>query len=394
MSRGDYDGDKAWVCWEPAIVDPFQNSAVPQPPPDEVFGFKQDNLRVSDLIRNPRDDPSTFDIVKFIKHGFDFNMQPSMLGICTVYHEALCYPEMKIDDPRAIEIAFLLGRLVDSAKAGVAFSRDMWNDYRHRKGLSYELPKPAYKDKGSQKPIYDNLIDKLVFKTAKNVREQALKSFSEQFSNIGTWDDDLVRISKSESELAKTDKQLKTVLSELKTGLEKITTFWSLNISHENPDGQTTRKSTTNPISFQAKVEKCRADFLSLQPTCPPESPPSSILRRWQAEDDDAATTPTGRAGAYWNLLKASVLYEQNHERKSVVWYTAGIELGEIKAKAKGMGTYRLVRADIHRFMKMGKIPDRALRTEIENGAVMMMKNNHDVDGDEDDAYGTWSWDE
>ncbi|KAF9769176.1 hypothetical protein IL306_013421, partial [Fusarium sp. DS 682] len=33
LSGGDYDGDRAWICWDSDIVDNFQNAKVPLKPP-------------------------------------------------------------------------------------------------------------------------------------------------------------------------------------------------------------------------------------------------------------------------------------------------------------------------------------------------------------------------
>lgn len=358
-------------------MEPFKNCSVPECPRDNLFGIERDTLKVSELIHEPDY------IYKFLKHCFDFNMKFNMLGICTSYHESLCYSETSIDDPRAMAIAFLLGLLVDRAKAGIIFDESTWNAYKKKAELPLGLPKPAYRDKGNQRANLNNMIDYLVFKTAKNVREQALKDFSEQRTEVGTWDDDLVQLWKSESHLAKGDGQLEKIFSELKVGFEKIMSFWSFN-THDNMDDQTVRK-TANAMTFRAVAEKCRHDFLKLMPTCPQEVPPSSILRRWQLEGE--STLQGGGGQAYcWGLLKASAFYFFYHKQHSVAWYVAGTELGEIKAKARGLGSYRVVVEGIHRVMKVGKVPDAGRRVEgvVGEGAV----------DDEDDEYGPWDWDE
>lgn len=374
LSGGDYDGDKAWICWEPTIVEPFENSTVPECPPDDSFGIKKDMLKVSDLMQDQNY------ISKFLRHGFNFNMQSNMLGMCTAYHESLCYSEISIADPKAIALAFLLGLLVDRAKAGIIFDEHTWNSYKKKAKLPQILQKPAYKDKGSRRANLTNMIDFLVFKTAKNVREQALKDFSAQRIDVGTWDEELVKLWKSEIDLAKGDEQLEKIFSELKIGFEKIKKFWSLN-THDSGDDQTVRKNATF-MTFRAVAEKCRDDFLKLMPTCPPEAHSSSILRRWQLE----AESKPGGARVSWGLLKASAFYFLYHKHHSVAWYVAGIELGEIKARARGHGSYRIVTEEIHRLMKIGKVPDVAKRLETGNEVG--------DDYDDDDEYGPWDWDD
>lgn len=50
LSGGDYDGDKAWVCWEPAIVSNFVNANVP-PSPDLSRYPKKDKTLYQYLVR-------------------------------------------------------------------------------------------------------------------------------------------------------------------------------------------------------------------------------------------------------------------------------------------------------------------------------------------------------
>ncbi|KAE9565876.1 hypothetical protein CGMCC3_g17952 [Colletotrichum fructicola] len=50
LSGGDYDGGRAWVCWEPAIVSNFENANVPTRP--DLSGFlRKDEASFGDLTR-------------------------------------------------------------------------------------------------------------------------------------------------------------------------------------------------------------------------------------------------------------------------------------------------------------------------------------------------------
>lgn len=316
---------------------------------------------------------------KFLRHAFHFNIQANMLGSCTSYYESLCYFGASIDDPKAIAIAALLGQLVDRAKTGIIFDESNWLSFLKKNDLRPRMDKPAYKDKERARAT-SHLIDQLVFVTAKGIREKALKGFSAKFADVGTWDEDLARPWKSEIELAKNDQSLDRALTDLKAALDPIVDFWVANARVEDGDeGRNLRKSRPQ-ISFAALIEKCRDDFLSIEPTVPPETNPSSILGRWSRE------CSTGRCG-YWSLIKASCLFHKYHKSR-LIWYTAGIELGEIKAMARGRGTYRATVGGIYGAMKLDrKFVERATRKELEC---------HEANdfGDEDDEYGDWGLDE
>lgn len=84
LSGGDYDGDKAWICWEPDIVGPFKNADVPPSPPPAYYGIEETKLKVKDIIDLPDY------LSQFLGHAFHFNLQSNMLGPCTAYHEFYC----------------------------------------------------------------------------------------------------------------------------------------------------------------------------------------------------------------------------------------------------------------------------------------------------------------
>ncbi|KAK1519284.1 RNA-directed RNA polymerase [Colletotrichum abscissum] len=83
LSGGDYDGDKAWVCWEPAIVSKFENVTMPTKP-DISKHLRKDTTSYGDLSHG---------VIKsvaasaMISRGIVFDMQPSFLGIATKFKE-------------------------------------------------------------------------------------------------------------------------------------------------------------------------------------------------------------------------------------------------------------------------------------------------------------------
>ena len=369
LSGGDYDGDKVWICWDPDIVEPFGNAQVPDPPNIDFYGIEKDNTKVSDLLHH-------HDYMnQFLCHGFNFNLQTNMLGTCTLYHEKLCYHNKAIDSKPATQIASLLGNLVDSAKGGYIYDTGKWTDFLKKENLPRNLTDPAYKDRNARPT--DHLVDHLVHVTAKNIKDDVLKKFSEHFQDASERDDDLFRLRTEAVEEAKANKEMAKVLDNLKTGLKTIKDFWVVHAHVEDDEAvHATRKSPA--LTFRTLVERCREDFLKLGPTL--DTPPiSDKIATWQR--DHAA----GRS-SHWDLLKASVAF-YHHHIGAFIWHVAGVELGEIKVTAKGRGTYRAVDEEVFEAFKLdSRAVDGALRREM-----LEREGSGKIDGesdDSDDEYG------
>ena len=373
LSGGDYDGDKAWICWDPRIVDPFVNTDPPDPAEIGTYGISKDTTSTADLIENER--LST----KFIHHGFTFNLRNSMLGKCSLYHEKYCYSGRDIQNSKAIEIAKLLGLLVDSTKNGFIFEESQWIDYMEKKELPRNLPKPAYKDQHNSQPS-NHLIDRLVFETAKDVSKNALKCLAEKLKDVGSWDKDLSAFRKQEMIAAQKDAELTIVLKNVDSELESIYTFWKQNArsNQEEPERNRHSRRKGNEMSFNALVEKCRADFVAISPTLPGDGKQiaSDRIREWRLFH-------AGGQSSYWDLLKASIAFYKYH-KTTFLWYMAGIELGEIKAAVKGRGTYRMTVNHVYNAMKMnGRFIEGTLRRED--------LEDDDIIGSHDE-FGVWDW--
>ncbi|KAI4153096.1 MAG: hypothetical protein L6R39_001666, partial [Caloplaca ligustica] len=339
LSGGDYDGDRAWICWEPSIVDPFRNAPVPSSPPRlSSYGIEIDTTTVSDLfLRKPPDDSY---IDRFLYHGFSFNLQSDLLGICTSYFESLCYSHNSISHPSAIRIAHLLGQLVDRAKAGIIFNEKTWDTFLRAEGLPRKLAKPAYKDK--ERGVYDkrkgHLIDRLVFETAKGIRQRVLHDFSKRFQDVGTYDADLVALYKNEVVEAKTDAGIVLALKDVKEKIEKLKGLWSTlcssRVSSEedgddlSPIKKGRRKSASPTLSFQAVAEQTRDQFLAIRPN-EEAMAISALVARWARDAFPTASAATSfssttssannTGGAtvagtpHWTLLKASYAFSLYH---------------------------------------------------------------------------------
>ena len=367
LSGGDYDGDKAWIYWEPSLVAPFINADVPESPPLKAYGIEKDNIKISDIINEP--DYTS----RFLKRAFNFSLQNNLLGLCTVYHESLCYRNMCIDHPSALAIGVLLGHLVDRPKSGFVFDEDKWYNFLRTNRLPQHLPKPAYKDKDKARST-KHIIDTLVFDVAKGVRHKVLGQFERQLDKPGTYDEALTRVWKKEQREAHGDGSLSKVLADVKVRLEAIFDFWKANcpMDRDEDDGRPLRKASY--ISFPAFVGKCRDDFLNLKPLEDEMHHP--VVKRWDQEWQET------ERGGYWTLVKASIFFSEYH-RNSLVWHIAGIELGEMKVTMGGRGTYRSVVGEIFNAFKLdAKVVDRARR----------LAEHEATAEDEDDEFGDLDW--
>lgn len=76
LSGGDYDGDKAWICWDPDIVNNFQNHPLP-PKPDFSRYMSKDSSKLGDLRRS-HGDSDYIDVM--LEKAFRFNLKQKLLG--------------------------------------------------------------------------------------------------------------------------------------------------------------------------------------------------------------------------------------------------------------------------------------------------------------------------
>jgi len=377
LSGGDYDGDKAWICWEPDIVGPFENALVPPSPPPAYYGIEETNLKMKDIIDRPDY------LSQFLHHAFHFNLQSNLLGSCTAYHEAYCYKINSIHDEKAIAIAQLLGKLVDRAKAGYSFDDVSWYSFLKGIGLPNFQRKPAYKDKGGQRPT-KHTIDRLVFEVAANVRERVLQDFTVAFAQAGTWDDDLGRLWNLEYQRAKQDEDLIKVREDLRRQLKLIFEFWKSKVTERGDEldmvKPLNRKDGVS-MTFRALAGYCRNSFLAIQPL---EGITHSVVDRWRSEIE----TPTAIGGS-WRYIKASALFYLWHKSGKFVWYVAGLELGEIKAQAKGLDTYHTIVGGLYEFYKMdGKMLRRSQGRESGNDAFLTDDKQSNYGSDIEDFEG------
>ena len=348
---------------------------MPVAPPSKWYGIEESDLKVDDIIDNPDY------LSQFLHHSFNFNLQPNLLGPCTVYHEALCYWKRSMHHPSAIAIAHLLGKLVDRAKAGFIYNRTNWNTFLRQNKLETFIKKPAYKNKSKEQPT-NHIIDQLVFEVAAGVRECALKDLNTTFAHVGSWDDDLGRIWNIETQQAKPDEQLSAVREDLKSGLERIFSFWKDNVIERGDEfDMRIPAKKKSPMTFRALAEHCRSAFLTLQPLAGIRHP---VVDRWRGETQGPADV-----GKSWKFIKASAVFCKYHNGK-FAWYVAGPELGEIKAKAKGLGSYHTIVSGLYEFYKLdGKMLKRK-RGRDEAAEQWNIDEKQSDYGSEIEDFGDW----
>lgn len=82
LSGGDYDGDRAWVCWEPGFVENFKNHPLP-PKPDFSSYLMKDKLTLNHL-RIQYGNEKYIDAM--IEKAFCFKLRQSYLGKSTEHN--------------------------------------------------------------------------------------------------------------------------------------------------------------------------------------------------------------------------------------------------------------------------------------------------------------------
>ncbi|KAG8529683.1 uncharacterized protein KY384_005164 [Bacidia gigantensis] len=382
LSGGDYDGDKCWICWDSRLVEPFHNAEVPAPTPLEVFGIEKDSKSVADFLDNRQQFTTNF-----ITHGFEFNLQPSLLGTCSNYHQSLCYQRKCINSPEAIEIANLLGLLVDSGKGGFIFSEAKWSQYLKSKGLKKTLKRPAYK---SLDPANSNkhFIDHLMFTVARKASEDALKTFDQKFSNAHTRDQDLLAAYEERIEDSKDEAGFSDTLRHVGNELELIMDTWKRNTRLKDSDKQKLGAPAEDTGErFRAAVISCRQMFCDIAPI-----PPDSIISFSPTIQNWAREHARGQS-LDWPYLKALIAFKRFHQT-NMIWHIAGLELAEIKARSKGIGTYRTTVNDIASGLKVSGKVVAARRGREDMDSLLDDVEGHNEEAHstkaDDDDYGSW----
>ncbi|KAK1976451.1 RNA-directed RNA polymerase [Colletotrichum cereale] len=347
LSGGDYDGDKAWVCWEPAIVSNFRNAEVP-PIPDLSSYLKKDKTTFGDLGKGTKSDA----VSDMISRGIAFSMRPAYLGIATKFKEKLCYRINNVNNDYALWLSTLLGSLVDQAKQGFEFSEDDWERFRRERLDIHKfrhLEEPAYMSdswSGGGKPTH--IIDYLKFSVAKptidaelgkfyksmdvspskserELRSSSMKKGRKEEKMANLWDSDLTKPCEFFEKLAVTDPGLKKVLKNLVGDLGVLERKWTKAMD-----------PTKDKDDLPRRISEVYESWRAIQPRPDGVLDPMAeglLLQSYLCEDF-----------SQWALLRASMVFKKYYKRPKFVWRMAGIQLQYIKAMTStGHGSIPIV---------------------------------------------------
>jgi hypothetical protein len=321
LSGGDYDGDTAWVCWDPNIVQNFESAEVPVTP--DLFRegfFRKEAHTFQDLLAEHGDDATNM----FFDKSLRFNLEPKLLGLATKYKERLCYHSGSVGDESAVYLSTAVSHLVDQAKQGIAFTNKDWARLRKRvAGHNRVLANPAYEyNQWTRDYQPSHIIDYLKFSVAIPLIDRELASFDKSFNGSikpEFWDKDLTRLfdlyDKKRCEKTRRKPVLRPLLEQLDRDLEILREDWSNHAKWKD-------------VSWEARITHLFEKFCSISPKVT-----SSLAKLMMAED--------GQDGCHystWALLKASTLFKKycNNTSAHFVWSVAGIQLQWLKATARG----------------------------------------------------------
>ncbi|KAK2748968.1 hypothetical protein FQN57_007251 [Myotisia sp. PD_48] len=356
LSGGDYDGDEVWVCWDPALVDSFQNTPFyPEDiPQGEEFG----------LVSYDESMASNRSFNEFLTRVFIFNLYPNTLGKCTNDHERFCYHTGSIGSTAEIRFSYLLSRLADTRKSGHYYPADNWKKFRKELGPMYSVP-PAYKDEeqgGPWKP--DNIVDYLKFSVVKSATEKLRIQLNRDFpiSKADKKDQQLISIWENlwdranfEKDDKKNDGALLNAVQEVERKVRDSYNAWR----------------NTHHKTFDAKILDAHETLMSIK--CPPFE--HDLCTTWRNSQIE------------WERILAVCAYK-NYWYDKYPWLAGGLRLCEIKCEM--YGSYRPVISAIHQAMKVNKrIPKLHEEDALQAGEVISgtttVPADLDLDESEDD---------
>lgn len=320
LSGGDYDGDQAWVCWDPEIVQNFTNSPVPPQPDLLGLGYLQKfNPTFQSIMDTSADIDSA--CTTFLHSAISFSTKPSLLGICTSFKEKLCYFENSVSGERAVVLSTLVGLLVDQSKQGLLFSN---YDYdRLKSDMRMRAREPEYLNERSSNYVNRDgtihILDFLKFDVANVIVEHSLKGFYKTInaSSVTNWDKELVLLFDEYEGYSKGSRTYGALMAHLRSSIKAVETKWKVTMAN--------RSDTSS--DFSAKLKEIFEEWVLIQP--PKELMSSKavmgLLDHWNKDP----------AMSKWALLKASTMFKLCHRSGyKMVWRLAGQQLARIKATA------------------------------------------------------------
>lgn len=337
LSGGDYDGDMAWVCWEPSIVGNFQTAEVPEVPDLVAQGYiRKDSTKYEDLARITPSRAGQTSL--FLKKCFEFNMQLSMLGICTNFKDKVCYAQGSVGSLQAMQLSALLSSLVDQSKQGYSFNNEDFKRFKTDLILPYAKPQdPEYsKDNRHLTEKSRHVIDYLMFAAVRTVnicKGRFHKTFPEVMEQ---WDTELDAFYKWAKVEEKTNEDWKTILCDLEEDIKVIKTSWGKQWSKGLSKGEDVSTPERTPI-----INHHFPLYQAIQPRS--DSPITRLL----------LSGFSGPDASPWALLKASALIASYPRRNNIKlsplpWLMAGNQLAQLKANCDPAGAPRAIIRSMH----------------------------------------------
>ncbi|KAB5517511.1 RNA dependent RNA polymerase-domain-containing protein [Coniochaeta sp. 2T2.1] len=392
LSGGDYDGDKAWVCWDPDLVDNFVNADVPEPPDLSAF-ITKDKTTFADLVQRGGHRNILSAVGDMIEKSFKFNMGQSLLGQCTNYKEKLCYRTGTVRDQASLVLSTLLSNLVDQPKQGIIFGTDAWDRLRRHLKMPSHLDDPAYKfDLWTGRDEPSHVIDHLKFTVVKKTIDAELTAFYEELNPQGTitktYDEDLVKPFEHFQSLARDSTSCRNLLSGLENSLGEVFALWTTVMGRGDKD--------KDESTFPQRVTEVYDKWRSVQPVFggrqTRRTPDSKVVSLLLEPYLSAGDRETSHELSRWSLLKASMMFKLYHAKKMrFVWQICGRQLQFIKGmvgSAKGKGRVPTL---VEGLMYAGLTVDKRFVTQYVammegEGTEYMGEGDEEEDGEEDDG--------
>ncbi|RSL77345.1 hypothetical protein CEP52_017724, partial [Fusarium oligoseptatum] len=249
LSGGDYDGDRAWICWDPDMVNNFEGVDVPPKPSFERY-FLPNTRQSGDLFSCHG---KTHFLDRLLEEAFAFHLAPTFIGICTSHKEKLAYHKNSISEESVINLSWLLSDLVDQDKSGFVFNQDIWRRIMKEMGGGIlDLAPPAYKVNIVRcLPETCHVIDYLKFNLSTIIRDGLVdfgkslkvKDGDDGVSRLTTFDADLTdywnSFEKEADEFMRRHRISSTWVLELRSTLtldiEACVSLWLKSMSFDRP---------------------------------------------------------------------------------------------------------------------------------------------------------------
>lgn len=313
LSGGDYDGDQAWVCWEPRIVNNFKNVELPPVPDLVAEGWITKNATSYEDLIAGTDEGTT----KFLRHSFDFNMRQSLLGSCTNFKEKLCAMQGRVDSKEAVDLSTLLSNLVDQAKQGFCFTEEDWARFKAEKIKVTAVRTPAYKEDRLD-PRSKHILDKLQI-VAHEMIERTKTEFHQQFPSQKIADKDLLKYFETAKKNASSDAEWKVLTDHIQREVTGVRDLWGRHFPYRRSNDDDSKREMGPALA------ECLPKFQNILP------PVETSLSLTKALLPDCLLEPEL---SEWALYRASTAYAIFY-KSNFPWWMAGKELVHLKARCR-----------------------------------------------------------